>query len=92
MLNFFSDPPKCKVSFGRQVSRQVGLFRCHTNMPKKITMQLKNYEKQLKNLWQQGQHKKAAQLYVHCGPLEKIYRTGEIFASVNKLNKTVLMA
>ena len=52
---------------------QVGLFCCHTNIQKKLfALQLKNYEKELKNLWLQVQHKKAAQLYFHCGPLGKM--------------------
>ena len=53
--------------------RQVGLFRCPINIQKKVfTIQLKNYGKKLNNLWQQGQHKKAAQLYFHCGALGKV--------------------
>ena len=38
-------------------------------------MIVKELGKTIKNLWRQGQHKKAAQLYIHCGPLGKmIYR------------------
>ena len=59
----------------RQVGRFISSLCKYTK--KLFTIQLENYEKQLTNLWSQGQHKKAgiAQLYFHCGPLGKmIYR------------------